>query len=295
MAKTKKKSKVGRIIGVSIVLVLAVLIAFPMLSANTASAYSEITAKKGNIETYYTFSGNVESKNTQNVLADKIMQISEIEVKEGQKVKKDSVLFKTTQGEEIKAKVAGTVSAIHVEEDDAVMTGSPLCEIIDFDHLQITIKVDEYDLSSVSIGKNVSVSIGAIEKEISGKISDISDTATNQNGVAYFTATVDLKKDYAIKVGMTTEAKILNKSIKDALTIPMNVLQFDDEEKPFILIKSDENKPVEKYLTLGINDGKNVEVKDGLSIDQTILYKKEASSSSSSSNSFMPPVPGRQS
>lgn len=61
----------------------------PKLFRGKQDIYSEETVKKGSIETYYIFSGNVESKDTQNIISEKIMQISDIKVSEGDKVEKD--------------------------------------------------------------------------------------------------------------------------------------------------------------------------------------------------------------
>jgi len=294
MAKTKKKSKKGLVFGILAVVVIAGLITAPMLAINKGTLYMEETVKKGSIETYNTFSGNVESKNTQNVMAEKVLQISDIKAARGDKVEKDAVLFKTTQGEEIKAKVAGTVSKVYVEEGASVMAGTKLCDIIDFNNLQVTVKVDEYDLSCITKDKKIAITIGAIDKEITGTISDISDTAINQNGIAYFTAAVDLTKDSAIKVGMTAEAKILNKSAKDVLTITMKALQFDEDDKPYVNIKDDKGMPVKRFVKVGINDGKRVEISDGLTAGQVIMNQKnEESSKSGGVSSIIPPIPGR--
>lgn len=293
MAKTKRKSKKGLIVGMVIVVAVTGLGAVTRFKNNRENQYSEVTPKIESIETYFTFSGNVESKNTQNVMAEKVMQISEIKVSEGDYVEKDAVLFKTSQGESIKAKVAGTVSNIFVEEDASVMAGAKLCDIIDFDNLQVTIKVDEYDLSSLAIDKEVSVTIGAIDKKINGKLSDISDTAINQNGVAYFTATLDLEKDGAVKVGMTAEAKILNNSARDVLTIPMKALQFNEEDETYVYIKGDRNVPTMQIVEVGINDGKTVEITEGLSDNQVVMYKGTEASSNSTSG-LVPPMRGRQ-
>lgn len=291
MAKVKKKSKKGLIIGIVVAVVVVGLIVVPRLT-NKTSIYTEITAKKDSINTYYTFSGNVESKNTQNVMAEKIMQISEVKVSEGNKVAKDAVIFKTSQGDEIKAKTSGTVSKIYVEEDESVMAGAKLCDIIDFENLKVTVKVDEYDLSSISKDKEVLVTIGAINKEITGKVSSVSDTAISENGVAYFTATLNLSKNVDVKVGMTAEAKILNKSANDVLTVSMKSLQFDEDDKAYVYIKDAKGDPIKSFVKTGVNDGKTIEITEGLTEEKTIMYKTSTSSDSSGMGGIVPPMQG---
>lgn len=267
----KKKSKKGWIIGLIIVLILGGVVVTPMIMPKTTN-YTEATAKRGNIKTYYTFSGDVASKNTQNMMASSVLQISEIKVSEGDKVKKDAVLFKTSQGMEIKSGIAGTISKIYIKKDEQVMAGQQICDIYDFDKLQTTVKVDEYDLSSISKGKKVDVTIGAINKTITGTVSRISDTAVNDNGVSYFTAVINLPKHNAIKVGMTAEAKILNKQAKNVVMVPMKALQFDDEDNVYVQLKNDNGNPTSQYVKVGINDGKWVEIKKGVSLNQVICY-----------------------
>lgn len=260
------------IIIVALLLVAAVVL--PRFLGNKEGLYTEERVKTAEIETYYTFSGNVESKNSQNIMAQKTMQISEIKVKEGDKVEIDDVLFLTSQEEEIKSKIDGTISKIYIEEDESVMAGTNLSDIIDFDNLQITIKVDEYDLSSIGVGKDVSVTINALDKIVNGKISEISNTAINKNGVAYFTAILDLDKSEEIKVGMSAEAKILNERVSNVLTLPMKVLHFNDEDEIYVLVEGEAGRPVEQMIRVGINDGKNVEIIQGLEDEQVVFYTK---------------------
>lgn len=287
----KKKSRKGLFIGIGIAVVVLLMV-LPMLMNSGNGGYWSAQTSKGTIETYYTFSGNVASKNTQVVMAEKIVQISEIDVSEGDKVTSDTVLFTTSDGTEIKSKTSGTVNRIFVEADQQLMSGSQLCEIIDFENLEVGIRVDEYDLGCVEVGKKIDVSICALDKDITGTVSSISRTATSQNGVAYFTAKVDLDKDSNIKVGMTAEAKVLNSQATDVVILPMKALSFDEENNPFVYFQG--NRPNEFTKTpveVGITDGKNVEIKSGIGDNQTIYYKDPNASSGGGVGGIIPPRP----
>lgn len=275
MAETKqKKSKKGLIIGIVVVVIVALLIfGVTTMAGGQNSNYLSTIVSQDTIETYYTFSGNVQSSNTQNVMAEGILQISEIKVSEGSDVKAEDVLFVTADGAEIKAEIDGTVNEIFVETDQQVISGSQLCEIIDFENLEVTVKVDEYDHSTLEVGDSIDVIVGSLDKEIEGTVSKISRTATNQNGVAYFNATISLEYDSEVKVGMTVEAKVLNEKSKDTLVIPMRALNFDEDNNPYVYTMDSAGKMKKTTIVLGINDGKNVEIKSGLSNGQTIYYQ----------------------
>ncbi len=291
LVQKKKKWRKGPFIVIGVAVVVIVFIAVPMIMMGNGGGYLSAASSKGNIETYYSFSGNVASKNTQMVMAEKIMQISKINVSEGDKVRVDTILFVSSDGTEIMSKINGTVNKLFIENDQQVMSGSQLCEIIDFDNLEVSIRVDEYDLGCVAVDKKISVSINALGKDVDGTVSNVSRTAVSQNGVAYFTATVDLDYDNAVKVGMTAEARILNEQASDVIIIPMKALSFDDENNPFVYIGGRPNEMIKTDVTTGITDGKSVEIKSGVGSGQTVYYKDP--NAASGGGGFLPPMPNR--
>lgn len=291
---TKKKSRKWIAVVVIIGLLSAVALgAAGMLKGSVMDNFYETKTSKGTIETFYTFSGSVGSKDSQMVMAERIMQIAEIKVEEGDKITKDTVLFKTSDGLEVKARINGSISKIYVTEDQQVMAGAQLCDIYDFDNLQVHVKVDEYDINSVTVDKKVDVVLAALDKTVSGTVSKVTNTAVNQNGVAYFTATIDLDKDSAIKIGMTAEAKILNRQVKDVITLPMKAISYDNDDKPYVYVVTESGGkssiPVQKTIETGLDDGKTMEVINGLVDGQRVVYPKPGTSATT--GGFMPPIP----
>ncbi len=277
--KSKKKSKAKYIFGAIVLILVVSILSMTFLRRNEIYAYDEDVVKTSDIQTYYNFSGTVESKNSTTMAAEKAMQISEVLVKEGDNVNKDDVLFRTTQDDEINAKISGTITSLYAQEGMAVMSGAKLCDIMDLSNLQIKIKVDEYDLSCIKEGGPVLVKIDALDKNIQGSVSSVSKIAVSNNGLSYFTAIVNLDPDDSIKVGMNAEAVILNEEAKGALTIPMKAIQFEKETNtPYVYIKNDKDKPVKQVISVGINDGMNVQVLSGLSEGEQIYYKDTTSS-----------------
>ncbi|EHQ89900.1 efflux RND transporter periplasmic adaptor subunit [Desulfosporosinus youngiae] len=238
------------------------------------SPYESVVAKTGDITTYYSFSGNVETKDRQTVTSEKVMQISEIKVKEGELVKEGTVLIKTSAGEEIKSKIQGEIVNINVEEKAQVMAGTKLLEVVDYDNLQIKVKVDEYDIGAIEKGKEATVKLGAINKEIKGKISSMSKEGQITNGVTFFTAIIDLEKDESVRIGMSAEVKIISNQVNGVVTLPMTALQFNENNKPYILKKDESGAETRTEVTTGLNDGIVVEVKSGLVSGETVYYTK---------------------
>jgi len=151
---TKRKSKIKKRIFLFLTLIIVIALAVVAVIARPkANNYESVDAKNGNIKTYFSFSGNVEAKNRESVMSEKVMQISDIKVKEGEKVKEGDVLFTTTTDDEITAEINGEVSKLNIEENEQVMAGISLIEIVDYDNLKINVKVDEYSSSTLKVGK----------------------------------------------------------------------------------------------------------------------------------------------
>lgn len=274
MVNRKRKSKYRKWIIVSIVLLFVAGSLTAYLLRPAPLPYNSETAQKGDISTYYKFSGNVETKNRQTIISDKMMQISTLNFNEGNIVQKGDVLLITTTGDQIKAKINGEIANQNIEEGAPVMAGTVLMEIVDYTNLQISIKVDEYDLPVIKVGKKANVKIGALQKELTGTVNSISKEGTTLNGVTFFTAVIDLAKDTSLKIGMSAEVTLQNEKVTGVVTLPMSAIQFDNHNVPYVQKKEKNNTIVKTEITTGINDGITVEIKNGVTVGEIIYYPK---------------------
>lgn len=271
----KKRSKFRKLIwpllGILVVALAALIFMMPK-----KINYTEVKPLTGNLATYYTFTGSVEAKNRQDILADKAMQIKKINVTKGQQVTKDTTLATTTGGEEIKPEIAGEVANIEAVENAQVMPGTKLMDIVDYSDLQLKVQVDENDLPAVSIGKAATVTIHALNKDLSSQITDISKEGEYLNGITNFTATLSLPAESDLRVGMSAEAKILNQSVANAVILPMSAIQFDEYDNPYVMLKDGNRAPKRVAATIGINDGVHAEIKKGVTANDIVLVPPAA-------------------
>lgn len=274
MGKKRKTRKTRWIIGGTAAVALTVLGSFYAMRPDETE-YRTVKAEVGDITTYYAFSGNVAAKNRQLLLSEQMMQIAEILVEKGDRVKTGDVLITTTAGDELKARIDGEVTNIHAEENEQVMPGAQLAEIVDYDHLEIVFRADEYDVDALEPGKEAVAEIAAIGREVRGKINDISREGQIVNGVTFFTATMDISRDDRIRTGMSAEVRLLSKKAENVVKLPMDVILFDDRNLPYVLKIGNKNSIVEEKIKTGINDGTYVEVKSGVAAGEQIAYEKD--------------------
>lgn len=184
------------------------------------------------------------------------------------------------------ATTSGTeLSASEYSTDVALFTISP------DDTMTLEVSVDELDINSVKIGQEAEITFDAIEeKEFTGEVTEIGNTASVNGGVAKYTVSVSLPKDEEMKQGMNASATITIENRENVITIPVNALQ-EKGEKVFVYTEKDEdgNLSGETEVMTGLSDGSTVEITEGLSEGDTVYYNKTGNTDSgNSSDSGMP-------
>lgn len=186
-----------------------------------------------------------------------------------------------TQETDSSASTSGTeLSTSEYSTDVALFTISP------DDTMTLEVSVDELDINSVEIGQEAAVTFDAIEdKEFTGEVTEIGNTASVNGGVAKYTVSVSVPKDEEMKQGMNASATITIENRENVITIPINALQ-EKGNKVFVYTEKDEdgNLSGETEVTTGLSDGTTVEITEGLSEGDTVYYNKSGNTDSGSGN-----------
>lgn len=254
-----------------VILVLVGAGALYFTRQNRQIEFEEETARTQSIETFYTFSGNLEADSFKVVPALSRSSVKEWKFTEGDKVEKDKVVMQPKAGAQLKSPMDGTISDIYVEEGEDFLPGDPLFRVADYDHPLIRIKVDEYDVSAVEKGMQVDVKVQATGKVITGEVRRIAQEATVSNDLAYYEVIIDVPQDGSLVMGLTCEVIIPRESVQNATTVSMGAIQYDNDGKPFVYCYNRNDEVVQQSVLLGINDGTIVEIRDGLRSGETVL------------------------
>ncbi len=265
----KKKNRVWRLAFVA--LAILVVLAYFLFPRSELANYDATTVKTGNIATYYSFSGNVSADIRETYIAQMPMEVNKVYFQKGDAVEEDDTILSLTGGRKIKTSIDGTLIMIDAQKGENIPAGRTLYDIVDLNSLQILIKVDEGDLSAVSVGNKVDVHFSSLDgKIVAGTVTDIASAATVEKNISYFIATVSILNDKDIRIGMSAEVQIQKASVRNVLTLPIAVLLFDIENKAYVFSLNSNKKLERRYLDLGINDGSVVEITGGLKDGETV-------------------------
>ncbi len=177
----------------------------------------------------------------------------------------------------------GTVVARLVEEGQTVnanQTTPTLLQIVDLTSMELDLEISEGDITRVKPGMPVSYSILSepdrhFRTELSSidpantTISDGSSakssagTAKTSSAVYYYAKAVVPNPDGILRIGMTVQAAITVDSARDALLVPTSVIQRRGRES-FVRVMQPTGQIEERKVRLGLNDGVNVVVTEGV-------------------------------
>lgn len=202
-------------------------------------------------------------------------------------IKRGSISGGSSANTNIVAQISGTVLEIPVREGDQVIqsnnfnAGTTIATIADMSLMIFEGKVDEAEVGKLEEGKDIKVLLGAInDKEFPAKLTFVAPKGKEENGAVQFTIKADVQIDQStnIRAGYSANAEIDIESKDSVLAIKEALLQYNRiTEKPFVEIKEKDGKFKKKKVTLGLSDGINVEITEGVKEGDKIKVWNKAS------------------
>lgn len=268
----KKKKRVRWIVIGLIVLALA---GYALFSPGAEMAYSQTQVAMGDISTTYSFTGSIVAPRTQTIAATAAGKVKDVYVEANQQVEEGDRVMKLSTGEVIKADIDGEVVSLNAEKDDPVTAGAVLAVIMDVSRMEAEIQVDEYDVAAIELGREVSVTVNALDITCEGTVKSFDKQSSSMGTMTSYTANVAFEVPENALPGMQVEVKMLNQQAENALLLKVDALQFDEQNQVYVLTKNANGEYVQTYVETGINDGSTVQIVSGLQNGQTVYYAAE--------------------
>lgn len=209
-------------------------------------------------------------------------------------IKRGSLSGGSSANTNIIAQIAGTVLEIPVREGDQVIesnnfnAGTTIATVADMSHMIFEGKVDEAEVGKLEEGKDIIVILGAInDKKFPARLTFVAPKGLEENGAVQFTvkATVEIDSSINIRAGYSANAEIDIESKDSVLAIKEALLQYNRiTEKPFVEIQKKEGKFEKKNVELGLSDGINIEITEGVAMGDKIKVWNKASEDNEDEN-----------
>jgi len=203
-------------------------------------------------------------------------------------IKKGSTLGSgTTANTNIRATIKGTILEIPVRKGNQVIesntfnAGTTIATIADMNKMIFEGKVDEAEVGKLVKGTAIDISLGAVQnKKFPAVLTFIAPKGNEVQGAVQFKIKADVTLDdkFFIRAGYSANANIVLEKKDSVLSIKEGLLRFDKKtDEPYVDVEVGEQEFKRKDVKLGISDGVNVEVLEGITMKDKIKIWNKAS------------------
>ena len=184
----------------------------------------------------------------------------------------------------IRAPVSGTVLELLVNEGDPVVpltsyqAGTALTTLADMSQLIFKGTVDEIDVGKLKEGMPARIKVGAMpDAAVSGTVYKIAPKSRTAEGATLFDVEIALSPGNAVvlRAGYSANADIVVREKADVLLVPERLVAFAEGKATVELPPAGggDGEPVKKEIKVGLSDGMNIEVAEGLKQKEQVVER----------------------
>jgi HlyD family secretion protein len=202
----------------------------------------------------------------------------------------------------IRSPIDGIVIRLDVKPGEAVIAGttnipgSTLAVIADTSVMLAELRVDEADIAKIGIGQSAAIYPAAFpDSAIAGDVESIAASAQRAEGQQNLSFEVRVRLDdsdpSAVRPGMSCRAEVHTETSEDALAVPVQALQYDDEpsdgetgrkrsggnggnssaESQAYVFVIDDGQARRRDVKAGISSDSHIEIVSGLSAGEEVV------------------------
>ena len=191
----------------------------------------------------------------------------------------------------IYAPIDGTVLNRKVEVGEPIIStessqaATEMMSLADMNSLIFKGSVSEHDAAQLTPGMPVTLTVApypsseiegvltkiAIQSESLNATADSSSGKSFDNGFEVEVGELKIPQDVRLRSGFSSSAQIILVKSENVLTLPERALQFEGDSPNVLIPDSSEQGFHKQAVKLGLSDGINVEVIEGVELDETVI------------------------
>lgn len=193
-------------------------------------------------------------------------------------VSKKTAKYSNTQ---IRSTINGMILDVPVKVGNSVIQantfneGTTIASVADMNDMIFIGKVDETEVGRIKVGMPIVLSVGAIEdKKFDATLEYVAPKGVEENGAILFEikAAAQIPDTANIRAGYSANAQIILAKAENVLTVPESCISFSNDSAYVHTVKTTEPTQTfdKRYITTGLSDGINIEIKSGIESGQKI-------------------------
>ncbi len=181
----------------------------------------------------------------------------------------------------ITAPFSGEITNTFVKEGDMANPGMPLVSVEGVSRMQVTAMVSESDINQIKNGMPVKILVKSLNKEVAGKVSEVSGSAKNTGGQYLVKVTLN-GNDKSILSGMfvnvqfpiATKVAKENTIKSDKIMVPESALVKHGQLTGIYTVANGKTA-ILRWIRIGKTYGNQVEVLSGLTSNEQYIVSAE--------------------
>lgn len=197
-------------------------------------------------------------------------------------ISSNNTSFSTTL---VRSTIDGLILDIPVRVGNSVIMsntmndGTTVASVANMNDLLFKGMIDETEVAMLEIGMPVSLSIGALQGEtFKATLEYISPKAVESNGTNQFQIEAALEQTNTsdIRSGYSANASIVLEHATDVIVVSEGCIEFEDDSTYLYILQTEHPQTFSRRkVTTGISDGINIEIKEGIELQDKIRGTKQ--------------------
>ena len=171
---------------------------------------------------------------------------------------------------EIRSPIDGIVTDRALFAGETAAAGTPLVTVMDTSALLAKVHLSQIVAQRLAIGDEAMVTVPGLAEAIPAKISLISPALDPGSTTVEIWLRID-NRSGTLKVGTPVRASIVGRKVPGAIKIPLTAVQTAQDASKSVMIMGSDGLAHRKSVTLGIQDGEDVQVISGIAIGDTVI------------------------
>lgn len=173
---------------------------------------------------------------------------------------------------QITTPISGVVTDRPLFPGETANTGTPLITVMDTSSLLAKVHLSQIVAQRLSLGDGASVTIPGVDEPVTGKVTLISPALDPGST----TVEVWLKVDNTggkYKAGTPVHTSIIGRTVSNAVKVPLDAVLTAEDGSKSVMVVSNDGTAHKVAVQLGINDGEDVQITQGLNGSETVITK----------------------
>jgi len=171
--------------------------------------------------------------------------------------KRLAALYEQNDQTRIKSSINGIVDQVTVKNGQNIMPGQPAVRVVNNTMLKVRANVSEAYVLNIKKGDKILVNIPDLKRDIEAKVTFVGRSIDQMSRTFAVEAKLPTSPD--LRANMSVVLKIVYKSVPDAITVPVNVIQEVNNEKVVYVAQERDGQVVaarKEVIVDGVFDGR---------------------------------------